>query len=182
MYDDGFSYTGFYHYGRIITNPSLASDYNFKNTTKRIKKHCERFQTCKSVDLNTVDQIKLFIKECHDRNIKVVAFLPPFSHHVLQMMQGDGNYQYLHMIYNHLKPFFQIEGFYLYDYTDVTKIGGEDRNFIDGFHAGVPVTNLIFKDILTQNSSLSSYFTSSENIDSINKEYINNYPSFHNIK
>lgn len=178
---DGFTNTGFYHYGRITNNPVHASDYNFKNSINRIMTHSDRFQTCNIVDLKVVEQIKTFVKECNSRGIKLIGFLPPFSHYVINEMKKDGNYQYINMIYSYLKPSFEGEGNNLYDYTDVSRIGGNDFYFIDGFHAGVPVVNLIFKDIITNDNSLSDFFTTTEKMDSIIIEYKKVHPPFHSV-
>ena len=96
-------------------------------------------------------------------------------------MKKDGNYQYVLQIYDKLQPLFDRQNFFLFDYTDATKVGGEDYNFIDGFHAGVIVDNLIFKDIISKNEFLSDFFIMPEQIDSINKEYEKVHPRFHDL-
>lgn len=181
MTDDGFTKTGVYNYGRIINNPQSAQDYNFENTMERIKNHNDRFQTCNNVDLSAVEHINSFLKECKKRNLMVLGFLPPFAHKTNEAMKQDGNYQYIPQLFDFLLPFFDGETHFLFDYTDVTKIGGEDFNFIDGFHAGVIVDNLIFKDIISKDNPLSNFFMTTEQIDSVNIEYNKTHPKYHNL-
>lgn len=181
MKEDGFTDTGFYYYGRIMNNIKDSQDYNFENTMERIKTHSKRFQTCNDVDMSAVNHIDSFLKECKKRGIMVVGFLPPFAHKTNEAMKKDGNYQYVSQIYDKLLFCFDGETQFLFDYTDATKIGGEDYNFIDGFHAGVIVDNLIFKDMISKNEKISNFFVSPEYIDSVNMEYMEKHPKFHDL-
>ncbi len=181
MKDDGFTRTGFYNYGRIMNDFRAAEDYNIENTMSRIKAHNRRFQPCNVVDMTVVSHIDSFLKECKKRGIMVMGFLPPFAHKTNEAMKKDGNYQYVSQIYDKLLPYFDVESQFIYDYTDATKIGGEDYNYIDGFHAGVIVDNLAFKDIISKNIHLSEFFVTPQQIDSINMEYKKVHPKFHDL-
>lgn len=182
MSGDGFTNTGFYNYGRILSNVREAEDYNFANTMSRIKGHNHRFQTCNVADLSVVGHIDAFLKECKKRGIIVISFLPPFAHAINEAMKKDGNYKYQDQIYDHLISCFDGKSQFLYDYTDVTALGGEDDYFLDGFHASVIVDNLFFKDMLIRNEILSKFLVSPEQIDSINMEYKKVLPRFHNLQ
>ena len=181
MENDGFTRSGTYFNGRLLRNRRVSQDYNFKDTMSRIKSHNRRFQTCNYVDLDAIGHFDSFLKECKKRGIMVIGFLPPFAHMINEVMRNDGDYRYLQQIYEKLLPCFNGKTHYLFDYTDVMSIGGEDINFLDGFHAGVVVDNLIFKDIISRNKLLSKFFVTPEQIDSINMEYINIHPRFHDL-
>ena len=181
MLDDGFSRSGFYNYGSTIKNPPKAVDYNMGNTLQLINARTDRYQHCNQIDRETIDNYVSFINECKKRKIMVLGFIPPFAHKVIDAMKKDGNYKYIDQIYDNLHPYFDGNTQFLYDYTDATKVGGEDYDFIDGHHAGVIVDNLIFKDIISKNKILANFFVTPEQIDSINLEYGNLHPKFHNL-
>lgn len=181
--EDGFTRTGSYNYGYYKHDPSKNKDYNFTETMRRIKLHKGRFEACNQMDKRVVVFIQNFVNECKNRNIKVLAFIPPFAPMVYDRMIKDGNYQYIGQIYDNIKDLFDNENYFIYDYTDVRSLGGaKNEDFIDGFHAGVIVNNLIFKDISSRNPNVEQYFVNCEEIDSINWDYNMNNPKLHNFR
>ena len=181
--EDGFTRTGTYNYGFYKHFPSKNKDYNFTETLRRIKLHKGRFEACNQMDKRVIVYINNFVDECKRRKIKVLAFMPPFAPLIYDRMIKDGNYQYIGQIYKNIKEIFDNENQFIYDYTDVRKlVGANDEDFIDGFHAGVIVDNLIFKDISSRNPDVKKYFVNSEKIDSINKDYNNRNPKLHNFR
>ena len=176
---NGFTESGTYYYGRVISNPTEAEDYNFKNTFNRIANHIIHFETSNEVDMNSVTSLKRFCDICKERNIKLLGFLPPFAPPVLQCMKDDGNYKYLEGIYSSISPFFDNKTMFVYDYTDVSSLTPTDYGFLDGFHCTSYVTNKIFKDILSRNQHLSNFFIPSDQIDSLNIEYIKHNKKLH---
>lgn len=178
---DGFTRTGTRYNDLLFTKIEECVDYNFEDTMSRIRNHDRRFQTCNEADTSVVYHIDAFLKECKKRGIMVIGLLPPFAHKVNEFMKKEKNYQYLSQIYGLLLPSFDGRTQFLFDYTDATKVEGEDYDFQDGFHAGVIINNLIFKDIISKNSQLSDFFVAPELIDSINLEYRKVHPKFHDL-
>lgn len=132
---NGFKNDGTYYYGGVIDNPKSQPDYHFEDCLTRIKKAERRFEYGTSIDLKTVADLKQILLYCTEKNIKVIAFIPPFAPTVQReiLKQGD-NYKYMRLIYPTIKNLFDSQDSFLYDfqYTDI--IDSPDKEFIDGLH------------------------------------------------
>lgn len=168
----GFANDGSYYYGNYINNPSAAEDYNFKDTYDRIKNGRSRFEYCDEADTTNLATIDTFLSKCHDRGIKVIAFLPPFAPSICEKMNNSGQYNYMKQIYNILSPIFEkFDNCFIYDYTDMTSMGVHNYDFIDGFHGAENIYSLIIKDIVNHNKDVSDFFKTNDEIDTIYSLY-----------
>lgn len=133
----GMRSDGSHRYGNIIrdpTNPSLE-DYNFKETLERVERGERGFEYSDSISPFAIDELQSFLDEAENRNIHIVAFLPPYAPTVYTKMMSTGNkYGYISKIKLQIQPLFDKHHFTLFDFTDALLFDSVDAEFVDGWH------------------------------------------------
>ena len=180
--ENGFAADGSRYQGDMIVSPELQEDYNFKNVLGRISDGNQRFQYGDNADSTQIAVIDDFLTQCVARKIKVVAFLPPFAPYVYKRMQETGKYGYMSKLYAMLKPVFEKhEGCSLYDFTDVTDMGAHNYDFDDGFHGSEIIYNGTIRQIVRQDSTLTPFFVSEQEMDRLDTVYLSKNIRYHSI-
>ncbi|MEW5847189.1 MAG: hypothetical protein AB2A00_00195 [Myxococcota bacterium] len=136
MASQGFRPDGSYRYGRTLANPDdpEGHDPGFRDTLQRIREGNRRFEWADDLAPEAMAELAALLKECRRDGIRVVAYLPPFAPSVLARMRESGHYAYVQKIALAVRPLFDGEQSRFYDFTDVSSLGADDREFIDGFH------------------------------------------------
>lgn len=132
--DAGFEFDGSYYYGNIYRQPENSDDYQFVDTYKRIDLGINRFEWGSDIDMDTMEQLDGLLSYCKERNISVVAFLPPFAPSVCKYIEKSGRYGYIKEIEPVCKVLFKKYGYEFFNYYDVSSLGINDNYFVDGFH------------------------------------------------
>ena len=162
----GFRNDGSMFYGiqidRLIRNDPSAIDYCFSNTYERINKGNSRFEYGDSVDVKVMPKLHELLQYCQNRQIKLVAFLPPYADSVFDRMLKSGKYGYIQKIYNCIKPAFDEFGFEIYDFSSASLCDSNDNEMIDGFHGGEVTYLKILIKMLESESSLSNVVNKSQ--------------------
>lgn len=157
----GFRNDGSIFYGsqikKLLNNDTTAVDYHYTNTLERIEKASGRFQHGQYVNEKALLELDEILRFCKDNQIKVIAFLPPYSDTVFNKMnESENKYGYLKKIYNEVKPFFQNYNFEVYDFSSVSYCKSSDKETIDGFHGGELTYQKILISMLNTGSILNT--------------------------
>ncbi len=175
----GFKNDGSIFYGsqirKLMHNDTTASDYKFSNTLDRIKNASGRFQYGQDINKKAILELDKILGYCNKHNIKVIAFLPPYSEKIFSyMVENDNNYEYLKEIYTEVKPFFEKYNFELYDFSNTISCNSSDDEMIDGFHGG----ELIYQKILISMLDSGSVLNKLTNVNRLKSDLLkrkNNY-------
>jgi len=156
--NSGFRNDGSFYYGgqieKLLHNEETANDYNYANTFDRINQGDRLFQYGAVVNPNALIELNRILKFCNSKQIKVVAFLPPFADKVNDKLRASGNYKYMDSIYAQTKDLFNTFDFEFYDFSKLAAINSDDSETLDGFH-GSEVTYLkLLINILESDSEL----------------------------
>jgi len=146
----GFRNDGSYDYGTpplLSTDPN-AEDYQFKDTFARIQDGRDAYEHSDTHSEATLRELDLFLQECSSRDIRVVAFLPPYAHAVHHKMLTSGNFRYLTLLNAKLQEVFSRNKATLHDFSDVSLLGVTDEQMHDGFHA----TEYVFRKLIRRMS------------------------------
>jgi len=158
MNNEGFRQDGSYRYGKLLTDPETDVDYGFKDTYKRIKSGTSRFEYGTEVSEQALQALDVFLEDCYQRNIHVVAYLPPYPHIIIDTMMNMGNkYAYIKKLQAALKPLFDKYKFTLGDYTDVATTGAGPGEYLDGFHASEKAMLRVMIDLNRKDSVLRQF-------------------------
>ena len=180
--ENGFAADGSRYQGDMIVAPELQEDYNFKDVLSRIQVGNQRFQYGDQANSTQIGAVDDFLSQCVARKIKVVAFLPPFAPFVYKRMQETGKYGYMSQLYAMLQPVFgKHEGCSLYDFTDVTDMGAHNYDFDDGFHGSEIIYNGIIRQMVRQDSTLTPFFVSEQEMDRLDSVYLSKNIRYHSI-
>ncbi|MBU5615098.1 SGNH/GDSL hydrolase family protein [Geomonas azotofigens] len=156
----GFLNDGSMHYGgqieKLVAGDKSADDYQFRNTLKKIEKGDTKFSHGDRINPEAVRQLRPFLEFCRKKNIRVVAFLPPFSDTAYRAMLGSGKFQYLEQLAPALAPVLQEYGHEFYDFSSVSRAGSTDLEAIDGFHGSESVYLNMLIRMLEGGSALNS--------------------------
>lgn len=156
--NNGFLNDGSYRYGEIISNPENAEDYKYKDTYTRIEKGIRRFEYGDEVNKNALEELELFLKDCQEKGINVIGFLPPYAHEIFEKMRDmREDYQYLFKLYNLINPIFEKYSYEFYDFSDIHSFGGTDNETIDGFHGSEKANLKLFIKIIEDGEILKGY-------------------------
>ena len=158
MKQNGFRYDGSYIYSREILNPIKAEDYLFKDTYDRIDKGERRFEYGTLIDQSSLIELNLFLNFCKSKNIHVIAFLPPFAPSVWEKLrQKRGEYSYLFSLYPLLEKTFSKYSYQCFDFSNISSLGSNDPEFINGFHGSEKAYLRILIEMCKRDSSLLKY-------------------------
>ncbi len=156
--ENGFNHDGSYYYGTRYTHPEEFIDYGFKDTYQRIQTGVKRFQYGTQVNENAIASLNEFLKNCKERKIHVIAFLPPYAPSIVHKMRGlESKYSYIDKIGTRCRPYFADKDFKILDFTDMSFLGMSDENYIDGFHGSDKVYLRILMELAKADEKLSAY-------------------------
>lgn len=128
----GFRSDGSYSYG---VRTSENENTRFREAFERIEKGSQRFQYGGSVSKRALVELALLLKQCAQKDIRVVAFLPPYAHVVWRAMRSKGDdFKYLNEIAREVTPLFDHYGFRFFDFSDLATVGASDVEAVDGLH------------------------------------------------
>lgn len=180
--ENGFAADGSRYQGDMIMAPEAQEDYNFKHVLGRIRHGNQRFQYGDKPDGSLTGALDDFLSQCAARQIKVVAFLPPFAPYVYEKMMATGRYGYMALLYDMLRPVFERhEGCSLYDFTDVTDTGAHNYDFDDGFHGSEIIYNGMIRQMVRQDSMLAPFFVSEQEMDRLDSVYVSKNIHYHSL-
>lgn len=131
----GYRKDGSYSYADVYRDVKNSSDYGFRGTLQSIEKGTDRFQYADELDVTTIRYFEQLLAYCYEKDIKVIAFTPPFAPTVCKAMDNE-NYDYMKQIAPTVQVICEQYGYEFYDFTDVSKLGCTDDYFVDGFHGG----------------------------------------------
>ena len=167
--ESGFRADGSYCYGGII---SKGGNYKFATTLKRIEQRGSRFEAAEEIHSAAVSEIAILLKECKNRGIHVVAFLPPFAERVYQeMKKSSSSYPYVFELHATLSPVFEEFGMNLFDYSSMKSLGASDYETIDGFHGSEVCYLRMMIDMCAEEPLLDKYIDIEKAQDYLRNSY-----------
>lgn len=133
---NGFRWDGSYLYADVLADPTIAKDFQFRSTLRRVVDGSQFYEFGDAVDASAVDELKRLLAELRRRKIEVVAYLPPYAPSVEHALRAGGRHRYLDRIAGVLAPVFAEAEVPFADFTSCERIGCNDAEFIDGHHPG----------------------------------------------
>lgn len=142
---------------RLIQKDKTLDDFEFRDTYRRIDQGIHGFEYCSDIDSNAIRILSNFFDFCHQHQIKVVAYLPPYADAVLDRMQATKKYEYLNKLPSALNQLCVSKAVEFYDFTRLSTFGSSDNEVIDGFHGGQVAYLKMLLRMLEQGSVLNQY-------------------------
>lgn len=139
---------------KLLNNDKKANDYQYSDTYQRIKKGIKRFEFGKVAHSEALNSLDSLLHYCHKKEIKVIAFLPPFANSVISKMEETGKYNYLDSLFIHVKKICDKYENEIYDFSTMKKCDAKDDETIDGFHGGEVTYQKILIKMLSSGSQL----------------------------
>ncbi|PSK94458.1 hypothetical protein [Taibaiella chishuiensis] len=140
MNNVGFLNDGSMYYGdeltKLLNGDPASFDYKFHLTYDRINSGNRKFEYGSTLNPEAFVILERLLSYCKAHNIKVIAFLAPFSDEIYHYMEQSGNYSYIPKIYPAIKPVFERYNSELYDFTTVSSVNSNDQEVVDGLHGG----------------------------------------------
>jgi hypothetical protein len=157
----GFRKDGSMDYGdqisRLLEKSKNANDYGFLETSDRIKKGIRRFEYGEKVNVRAIQELDSFLSYCKQKNIQVIAFLPPFSPKIFHELSSSGKHSYIGKIYHEVEPIFLKYQYEFYDLTNPDSLNSLDSEFVDGFHGGEFTYGKIIDKMVKNKSSIKKF-------------------------
>ena len=183
MNNTGFRNDGSFLYGeqikKLLSNDSTANDFKYSDTFDRIRKGNKRFQYCPSVNKKALVELNELLKYCKDKQINVIAFLPPFADSVYNKMSESNHYFYLKEIYSCAKPIFDKYHFEIHNFSSMSLCHSNDSETIDGFHGGEVTYQKLLINML-ENGSVLNEVANVKRLKNDLKNKKNNYAIYDN--
>ena len=101
-----------------------------------IEKGTDRFQYADEMDITTIRYLEQLLAYCYEKEIKVIAFTPPFAPTVCKAMDNE-NYKYMKQIAPTVQLICEQYGYEFYDFTDVSNLGCTDDYFVERYIEGM---------------------------------------------
>lgn len=161
VYDAGYRNDGSYQYRDYYFNISdpRHPDRDFSRGFRLIATSRIPFEKGNDVYQPSVEELTKFLDECKARNIRVVGFLPPLPHIIIEKLNAEEDkYQYLAKLYPALAPVFEARGFEFYDYSDFAMLGATDAEAVDSFHGSERVYIKLCLSLVEKGSLLAREF------------------------
>ncbi|MBJ2174570.1 hypothetical protein JBL43_10000 [Aureibaculum sp. A20] len=174
----GFRNDGSMYYGnqinKLLISDTSAEDYLYQDTFTRIENGNRRFEYANVINLKALEVLNELLSYCHQRNIKVVAILPPFADKVYDKMISSNNYNYIQEISPKITPIFKKYNFEVFQFNTVRICNSSDNETIDGFHGGEKTYLKMLIKILEKGSILNNSCDLEKLREDLNNS-INNY-------
>lgn len=157
--EDGYLNDGSRFWGKDIHHPDKNHiQQNILATQNDIRLGLRRFLYANKPSPQAIEELNHFLKYCAKRKIKVIGILPPFSKSTVDIISNLPNKQdYMLRIYEQIKPIFDQQGAEIYDYTDISQLGANEMETIDGYHASEKAFLRIHLDMLSKSHILKAY-------------------------
>jgi hypothetical protein len=136
MKGNGFRRDGSYYYADQLRDPTAGADYEFRDTLARVRNERQRFQAGTTVSAQALEETRRLLDACRVRGLEVIAFLPPFSPTVSDVLRASPKHAYLQEVPARVREVVTAAGFPFFDFTDCREQGCVDAEFIDGMHGG----------------------------------------------
>lgn len=158
MQNMGFRNDGSYYYGNFDYSASLES--NFKQEIDLYQNRKGWFTVCDTINGNAVHELDKFLDLCANRKIKVVGFLPSYSHLIYEPMSKEMElYPNVFELKATLDPVFDSYSFQLFDFSDIEWIDDEsnDMEAKDGAHGSEKTYLRMMIQMVERDSSLNEF-------------------------
>ncbi|MDG2480980.1 MAG: hypothetical protein P8Q36_08955 [Alphaproteobacteria bacterium] len=133
MTERGYRDDGSLARGLMLHGVGLAADFGFADTQVRIRSGQAQFQFGDAVDVERLGQLAEAIGRLQDAGIAVVTYVPPVAPTVLTAIADEGR---KFAFIDATRAAFSSLGTSHLDAWDATVLGGNDCEFVDGFHHG----------------------------------------------
>jgi hypothetical protein len=154
VHGEGFRKDGSYDWNR---NEEIERRIdNAAGVISAIDKEDPIFSYGDEIYIPQLEMVAEILRICKERNITVIAFLPPFAPKIYAKMMDNGHYGYISKVYPALVPLFNQYGYELYDFTDGSGIS-DDTMYFDGYHPDEWATYNMLLSMQAQNSALAPY-------------------------
>lgn len=177
----GFRNDGSFSYGnqvtRLLADDPAARDYNFEETLGRVRRGAHRFNFGNTLDPAAIASLKRLRDFCRSRQIRVVAFLPPFTDRVYGELLNDGQHDYLRLLEPTLRRGLAAVDFELHAFSSMAACGATDRDAIDGFHGGELVYVRMLQRMIESSSVLTEHLDAVR-LDASLADPVNRYVAF----
>lgn len=149
---------GSYSYGIVYsTEDKRNKDFQFNDTLRRIEKGNNLFYQGNEISEESVKILRDFLDYCTQKNIHVVAFLPPYAQEVFDNMKSSGKYGYIFALEDKLRPMFIEHQANLFNFMDMSSFGAEKAEVVDGIHASEKAYFRLFIQMIEHDKKLASY-------------------------
>lgn len=130
---NGFAPDGSRHYSDVLYGRRPPEDPGFSDTARRIATDSAQFKYGEMVAVERIESLKRFVLRLKNAGVAVVTVIPPVAPSVEKMMQNAGQkYAYVHELQIQLQGI----GDHHFDFFSAGSLGGNDCEFVDGFHGG----------------------------------------------
>ena len=153
MNGDGFRNDGSYLYARNIAGG--LRDLN--EGLSRIEQGGYRFDFGQEVAPTALAELDRLLRRCRERQIHLIAFLPPYAHVAYERLQATGRHQYIFAIEPLARPIFERHGFTLHNYSDLGALNIPDTESFDVYHPTEKGALRLFLQIIAAEPVLQRY-------------------------
>lgn len=130
---DGFGPDGSYYYTSVVTGARPTGAASFGEALSRVQEGRDRFEWGENISEEDVLRFTSALRRLEDAGSTVILFMPPLADPVYREVLTSGNrYAYL----KKLPLALQRSGLDVSNFTDSGELGGNDCEFVDGFHGG----------------------------------------------
>jgi hypothetical protein len=150
--DIGFRNDGSMYWGKPGSHNNGPN--RFSDAYSRIKQGVRLFEYGYVVSEQTLIELNELLKYCRRYQIEVIAFLPPYSDEIYNVMIKSKKYPYLTGIYPKVKPLFDKYHYEVYDFSNVSLCNSNDQEVTDGYHGGEITYQRLLIKILRSGSVL----------------------------
>jgi hypothetical protein len=153
-----------------LNNDQTLEDFGFRNTLKRIELGINRFERGDTLNTKSLKVLDEFLSFCHQHQIEVISFLPPFAQSVNEALEKSGRHNYIANIEKAVRPIVENYGFELWNFQHLNLHGISDKDMIDGFHGGEQVHVKMLLHMLGNNSIIKKHTRENLLQNALNKQ------------
>lgn len=161
--------TGFRWDGSRVLNPinlnGLPDENRFFNTRERITIGSERMTYSDEPNLQSLEAVQQLIAFCHENDIDLIAFMPPFPPTIYTEIQATGNYGYIPKTIDYLTNLFAETDFAYFDFTDGHLPNVADEHYLDGTHGSEFVYLNLYLEMLKQRDDVLGAYSDADYLE-----------------
>ncbi|TCC96825.1 hypothetical protein [Pedobacter psychroterrae] len=157
MRDEGFRYDGSFKYNKG-SRQEADSLQIFKENYNSIEEDANHYEHGAVLSKEDLRELTIFLERCKKRNIHVVAFLPPYAPFIWdKLLENKSKYQYMFELQKTLPVLFAKYDHKFFDFSDITKIGGNNQEAFDGLHLSENANLRMMIEMCKQDTTLNGH-------------------------
>lgn len=143
------------------------ADYHVSLHKGELEERVGKFYPGATVNTNSLTSLEAVLNIAKEHQIDLIGFFPPYHGDIWRELASDDRYTFIPEAYNQVSDMFDRYGFSIYDFSDVTTVGGNNSELYDSWHSSELLTTRMYLELLRNEQDALSKYSDIDHIEDI---------------